>query len=86
MPSYQKSVVQTFLREHPPPFSGAQFNNSGTSRAFPDLSANGANYVIAIDGEFNLVFGTSASAPTTASIITLINDARITLGKRPVGA
>lgn len=35
--------------------------------------------------EFNLVFGTSASAPTTASIITLINDARLAIGKKPVG-
>lgn len=34
---------------------------------------------------FSLVFGTSASAPTTASIITLINDARIAVGKGPVG-
>ncbi|KAL5531108.1 hypothetical protein ACEPAG_3984 [Sanghuangporus baumii] len=85
IPDYQKADVASFLKNHPPPFSGEQFNNSGTSRAFPDLSANGANYVIAIDGEFNLVFGTSAAAPTTASIITLINDARLAVGKGPVG-
>lgn len=41
IPSYQKSQVASFLKNHPPPFTGAQFNNSGTSRAFPDLSANG---------------------------------------------
>ena len=41
IPSYQKSDVASFLKNHPPPFTGAQFNNSGTSRAFPDLSANG---------------------------------------------
>ena len=28
----------------------AQFNNSGKVRAIPDISANGANYVIGIDG------------------------------------
>ena len=39
----------------------------------------------AIDGEFGLVYGTSASAPVFASIITLINDARLAVGKRPVG-
>lgn len=38
-----------------------------------------------IDLGFNLVFGTSASAPTLGSIITLINDARIAAGKGPVG-
>ncbi|KAH8112254.1 subtilisin-like protein [Phellopilus nigrolimitatus] len=85
IPDYQKSAVQSFLTNHPPLFTAAQFNNSGTSRAFPDLSANGANYVIAIDGVFNLVFGTSAAAPTTGSIITLINDARLAAGKGPVG-
>lgn len=31
------------------------------------------------------MFGTSCSAPTTGSIITLINDARLAIGKGPVG-
>ena len=38
-----------------------------------------------IDGEFELVFGTSASSPVVGSMITLINDARIAAGKGPVG-
>ncbi len=38
-----------------------------------------------IDGEFELVFGTSASSPVVGSIFTLVNDARIAIGKRPVG-
>ena len=29
MPSYQTTAVTNFLNEHPPPYSGAQFNNSG---------------------------------------------------------
>ena len=41
MPSYQEAAVKEFLQNHPPPFTGAQFNNSGTSRAFPDVAANG---------------------------------------------
>ncbi|KAH8992820.1 subtilisin-like protein [Lactarius hatsudake] len=85
MPSYQKTAVTNFLKVHPPPFSAAQFNNSGKARGFPDLSANGANYVIAIDGEFELVFGTSASSPVVGSMITMINDARIAKKKGPVG-
>ncbi|EIM82805.1 uncharacterized protein STEHIDRAFT_149190 [Stereum hirsutum FP-91666 SS1] len=74
MPSYQADAVTSFLTNHPPPYSAKQFNNSGTSRAFPDLSANGY-----------LVFGTSASSPVVGSIIALINDARIAAGKGPVG-
>jgi len=73
------------LKAHPPPFTDGQFNNSGKVRGFPDLSANGANYIIGIDGEFALVFGTSCSSPVVASIITLVNDARISRGKGPVG-
>lgn len=42
-------------------------------------------FVVAIDGEFELVFGTSASSPVVGSMITLVNDARIAQGKGPVG-
>lgn len=38
-----------------------------------------------INGEFGLVFGTSASSPVVGSLITLINDARLAIGKGPVG-
>ena len=41
--------------------------------------------ILAVDGDFSLIFGTSASAPVVASMITLINDARITAGKKSVG-
>lgn len=41
MPSYQAAAVSGFLQNHPPPFTAAQFNNSGAVRGFPDLSANG---------------------------------------------
>ncbi|KAI0823960.1 subtilisin-like protein [Trametes gibbosa] len=85
LPDYQATAVTSFLTNHPPPFTSAQFNNSGVVRAFPDISANGANYVVAVAGEFVLVFGTSCSAPVVGSMITLINDARITAGKGPVG-
>jgi tripeptidyl-peptidase-1 len=43
-----------------------------------------ANF-LAIDGKFHRVYGTSASAPVVASMITLINDARIKVGKKSVG-
>jgi len=55
------------------------------SRGIPDISANGVNYVIAIDGTFNYVYGTSASTPVVGSILTLINAARLDLGKGPIG-
>lgn len=59
--------------------------NNGSMRGYPDISANGANYVIAVDGGLALVYGTSASAPVVGSIITLINGQRAKAGKTAVG-
>ena len=41
MPSYQAEAVINFLTNHTPPYTAAQYNNSGKARGFPDLSANG---------------------------------------------
>lgn len=85
MPSYQSTAVKSYFKNHLPPYTSAQYNNSQTTRGFPDISANGANYVVAIDGTWSLVYGTSASSPTLGSIITLINEARYNIGKGSVG-
>ncbi|KZT22937.1 subtilisin-like protein [Neolentinus lepideus HHB14362 ss-1] len=85
MPSYQKSAVDHYLSTHPPKYSSAQYNTTGKSRGFPDLSANGAFYVVAVDGSFESVFGTSASSPVVGTILTSINDARLAIGKGPIG-
>jgi tripeptidyl-peptidase-1 len=61
------------------------YNNSGRSRGIPDISANGAFYLVALDGVGQHIFGTSASAPTVGSIISLINEQRIASGKKTVG-
>ncbi|PCH35493.1 subtilisin-like protein [Wolfiporia cocos MD-104 SS10] len=85
MPSYQKTAVETYLRDYPPPYPPTVYNTSGNSRAFPDISANGANYVVAIQGEYYLVYGTSCSSPVSATIFSAINDARLAVGKGPIG-
>ncbi|PLW47967.1 hypothetical protein PCANC_09418 [Puccinia coronata f. sp. avenae] len=84
-PSYQSSAVKSFFRNHPPKIAPDRYNSSMRTRGFPDLSANGANYVVAVEGKFGLVYGTSASAPVLASMLAMINDARTTRGKKPVG-
>ena len=83
-PSFQAGAVANYLKKFPPPYASPAVYNA-TSRAFPDVAANGLNYSVALDGEFRLVSGTSASAPTFASILSAINDARLALGKKPVG-
>lgn len=60
-----------------------KFNPGG--RAFPDIAAQGENVVIAFQGEFGFVAGTSCSTPISASIIALLNDQLAARGKKPLG-
>ncbi len=85
LPSYQYSAVKTYFAEHKPLYGPDRYNTSMQSRGIPDVSANGVAYVIAIDGNFSYVYGTSASTPTFGSILTLINAARLDFGKSPIG-
>ncbi|KDQ08487.1 hypothetical protein BOTBODRAFT_645757 [Botryobasidium botryosum FD-172 SS1] len=85
MPKYQKTAVAKYFKDYKPPYTAQQYNNSQATRGFPDISANGANYVVAINGNFSLAFGTSASSPVVGSIFTLINDARFAAGLGPIG-
>ncbi|KAF8173454.1 peptidase S8/S53 domain-containing protein [Pholiota molesta] len=85
MPEYQKKAVGNYLKNFKPSYAGNIWNSTGASRAYPDISANGANYVVAVDGSFSNAFGTSASAPVVGAILTMVNDARIAIGKNPIG-
>jgi len=84
LPDYQKKVVHRYMKNIPSSLNG-QYNATGHSRGFPDLSANGANYVVSVGGKFILVYGTSASTPVVGAILTLVNDARLAEGKKPIG-
>jgi tripeptidyl-peptidase-1 len=85
MPSYQSSAVASYFSSHKPSYSATQYNNSETVRGYPDVAANGANFVVALDGSLVLLYGTSCSAPTFGSVITLINEQRVSAGKSAVG-
>ncbi|KAI4161597.1 MAG: hypothetical protein LQ342_004738 [Letrouitia transgressa] len=85
LPSYQASAVKSFFTNNALPYGADRFNNSQQTRGFPDISANGANYVVAVVGNFSLVYGTSASSPVVGAILTLINEARFAAGKGSIG-
>lgn len=85
IPSYQVSAVSTWFKKHKPSYTSSQYNNSGKARGYPDISANGVNYVVAVDGQFSLIYGTSASAPVVGAMFTLINAKRAEKGKKPIG-
>lgn len=83
-PSWQDKAVENYFstsKDLPP---SELYNSDG--RAFPDVSAQGTSYVV-VNNNTTIpgVSGTSASSPTFAGIIALINDARVTAGKSPMG-
>ena len=80
-PAYQDAAVGAYLAAHGSQNQG-RFNASG--RAFPDIAAKADNFVIYVLGFFWLQ-GTSASSPTVASIIALINDRLLSQGRPPMG-
>eukprot|EP01042_Synura_sphagnicola_P007113 gene7113-biopygen7482 len=56
-----------------------------TGRGYPDVSLAGNNYIIIVGGGIQVVSGTSASTPSVAGMITLINAARKAAGRATVG-
>ncbi|KAI0718407.1 family S53 protease-like protein [Cerioporus squamosus] len=82
-PSYQDGAVSSYLDNvsgNDP--NAGRYNVSG--RAYPDLALKADNYTVYDAGWLN-VFGTSASCPVFASMITLLNDRLISAGKPTVG-
>jgi len=82
-PSYQTDAVKSYLSSGVTLPPAAQYNGAG--RGYPDVALLGHNYDVCIAGQFYQVSGTSASTPTVAGMITLINDARLSEGKSPLG-
>lgn len=81
-PSYQDDVVPAYIEGLDGEFA-AYYNASG--RGYPDLAAQGYDYVEVWHGEDVLVSGTSAATPTVAAIFALVNDALIAAGKPTMG-
>uniref|UniRef100_A0A7S4MF68 Peptidase S53 domain-containing protein n=1 Tax=Vannella robusta TaxID=1487602 RepID=A0A7S4MF68_9EUKA len=82
MPSYQQTVVQSYLTAH----SGTDFGNFNSSgRAYPDLTGIGSSIPIVVNGRKTVVGGTSCSTPEVAGVFSMINDARINQGLPAIG-
>jgi len=54
-------------------------------QAIPDVSAQADYFRIFWQGQPTLLGGTSASAPTFAGLVALLNDGRIAAGRPPLG-
>lgn len=81
-PDWQADAVKAYIKTLNGQLSGS-FNASG--RAYPDISALYTPYPLFQNGQFGYSGGTSASTPTVASIIALLNDYLVSKGKQPLG-
>ncbi|PIL24838.1 hypothetical protein GSI_12724 [Ganoderma sinense ZZ0214-1] len=80
-PFYQTTAVVPYLALHGHQNVG-RYNASG--RAFPDIAAKADNFLI-LEPTVFAVSGTSASSPTVASIVALLNDRLLNKGRPPLG-
>lgn len=81
-PDYQADAVSGYLDFLGDTNQGL-YNESG--RGFPDVAAQGSGFQVVIGGVTNSVGGTSASSPTVAGIVALLNDYKISNGESPLG-
>ncbi|KAG6828490.1 hypothetical protein H0H92_007805 [Tricholoma furcatifolium] len=82
-PSYQDAAVKGYLANLPKGLYEGLYNPNG--RAFPDVSAQSDRFKIFVGGEAILIGGTSASSPTFAGFMSLLNDVRLSAGQPPLG-
>jgi tripeptidyl-peptidase-1 len=81
--TFQKAAVAAYLSKGTQPHA-CLFNKDG--RGTPDVSAAGSiEYQVIIDGQVNLIGGTSASTPTFSAIVSLLNDVQLNAGKKTLG-
>jgi len=85
VPSYQASATAKYLTSERSYLNNISSLFNARGRGVPDVAAHAANYVTVVNGKRMTVFGTSASTPVFASIIALVNDARLRAGKSTVG-
>jgi tripeptidyl-peptidase-1 len=81
-PSYQDQAISNYLKKLGSRWQGL-YNPAG--RGFPDVAAQGNRFRVVDKGTEISVGGTSASAPTFAAVVALLNNARIAAGKPSLG-
>lgn len=81
-PQWQEAAVGGYLKRLGNRWDGL-YNKSG--RGFPDVSAQAYRFHVIDQGDDSLLSGTSASSPTFAGVVALLNAERIKAGKPPLG-
>ncbi|ATY60456.1 family S53 protease [Cordyceps militaris] len=81
-PSYNKAVTTSYANGLAAP-QKQRLNPNG--RGYPDISLVSVKYQVNVNGQISQVLGTSASSPSVAGLVGLLNDYRKTQGKPNLG-
>jgi hypothetical protein len=82
---WQSAAVAKYLATVDPTTLPPAASFPAMGRATPDVSALGEGYQVFVNGEAKSVGGTSASSPAFASMVSLLNEARLNAGKPAMG-
>jgi len=82
-PAYQDNAVNAYINGPGlrPPTGTWGIKNRG----YPDISTAGSQTLVVLGGVPQWNGGTSASTPTFAGVVSLLNDYRLNKGKKPLG-
>jgi subtilase family serine protease len=83
-PSWQNAAVNAYLNNPSVTLPPASYFNAA-GRGHPDVAAMGHNILIILSNSSTPVGGTSASSPTFAAVIALLNQAQIAETGKPLG-
>jgi len=81
--SWQQTAVSSYLSTNTKLPNSKSYNASG--RGFPDIAAQSVDFDIIVNGESELVEGTSCASPTAGGIFALLNDLRLQNKMSPLG-
>jgi len=82
MPAYQAATVNAYV-ESIGDLNAGLYNKSG--RAYPDISCIGQIFPTIWNGSTLNLVGTSGSSPICAAVFSLLNDALLAEGRKPMG-
>ena len=81
-PTWQTSTISTFLSST---VGQSAASGYGSGRGIPDVSFIGTEYIVSIHQKYFLLYGTSASCPLFAAMISIINANRLATGLSTIG-
>lgn len=82
VPDYQSADTAAYISALNGEYNGMY---NGSNRGFPDISLVSKNFQTIINGATASIYGTSASAPSWAALVSVLNDYRSSKGEANLG-